>query len=48
VKDPPLNVAFPLRESERLFPHLWAPAGAAGTVDLPLEAVTALLPPRGA
>ena len=29
AKDAPLRVAFPLGESERVFPGLWAPAGGA-------------------
>ena len=28
AKDAPLRVMFPLGETERLFPHLWAPSGA--------------------
>jgi Fic family protein len=48
VKDAPLQVAFPLGESERLFPHLWAPAGVAMTIDVPPEVAGALRPPRAA
>ena len=29
AKDEPLRIAFPLGESERIFPHLWAPASVA-------------------
>ena len=43
AKDAPLRIAFPLGESERLFPHLWAPAGVAMHDDPELEA--ALRPP---
>ena len=43
AKDAPLRIAFPLGESERLFPHLWAPAGLAMRCDPELEA--ALHPP---
>jgi len=35
AKDAPLRVAFPLGQSERLFPHLWAPSDVATTVMLP-------------
>ncbi|HKM65352.1 MAG TPA: Fic family protein [Acidisphaera sp.] len=48
AKDAPLRIAFPLGESERLFPHLWAPAGVAMTLDLPPEVDEALRPPRAA
>ncbi len=46
AKDAPLRIAFPLGETERLFPHLWAPsaAGAAATPDS--EIAAALRPPR--
>ena len=37
-KDAPLRIAFPLGETERLFPHLWAPAGVAMRDDPELEA----------
>jgi Fic family protein len=46
AKDAPLRVAFPLGESERLFPHLWALSGAATTLDLQPEVGNALRPPR--
>jgi Fic family protein len=46
AKDAPLRVAFPLGESERLFPNLWAPAGIANLVGLPPEVVDSLQPPR--
>ena len=48
TKDAPLRVAFPLGESERLFPHLWAPAGPVTSLDLPPEVADALRPPRAA
>jgi Fic family protein len=32
AKDAPLRVAFPLGETERLFPHLWAPSSVATAV----------------
>jgi Fic family protein len=48
AKDAPLRIAFPLGESERLFPHLWAPAGVAMTLDLPLDVNDALRAPRAA
>ncbi len=44
AKDAPLRIASPLGESERLFPHLWAPAGVAMGCDPELDA--ALRPPR--
>jgi fido (protein-threonine AMPylation protein) len=46
AKDAPLRIAFPLGESERLLPHLWAPAGVAMTLNLPPEVGEALRPPR--
>ena len=48
AKDAPLRIAFPLGESERLFPHLWAPIGIATTLDVPREVVSALQPPGAA
>jgi Fic family protein len=48
AKDAPLRIAFPLGESERLFPHLWAPAGVAISLDLPPEVGSALRPPHAA
>jgi Fic family protein len=48
AKDAPLQIAFPLGESERLLPHLWAPAGEAMTLNLPPEVGEALRPPRAA
>lgn len=48
AKDAPLRIAFPLGESERLLPHLWAPAGVAMTLNLPPEIGEALRPPRAA
>ena len=43
-KDAPLKVAFPLGQSERLFPHLWAPSDVEGTSMTP-EIEEALRPP---
>jgi hypothetical protein len=37
AKDAPLRIAFPLGESERLFPHLCAPAGVTMALDLSPE-----------
>ena len=48
TKDAPLRIAFPLDESERLFQHLWAPAGVAMTLDLPPDVDDALRTPRAA
>lgn len=48
AKDAPLRITFPLGESERLFPHLWAPAGVAMSLDLPPTVEEALRPPRAA
>ena len=48
AKDAPLRIAFPLGESERLFPHLWAPAGVAMTLNLPPDVDDALRTPRAA
>ena len=48
AKDAPLRVAFPLGESERVFPLLWAPAGVADMLDLPPDVADALQPPRAA
>jgi Fic family protein len=48
AKDAPLRIAFPLGESERLFPHLWAPTGVAIPLDLPPEVGGALRPPHTA
>ena len=39
LKDAPLRIAFSLGESERLFPHLWAPAGVAVREDPELDAI---------
>jgi Fic family protein len=46
AKDAPMRIAFPLGESERLFPHLWAPGGVAATLDLPPDVGDALRAPR--
>jgi Fic family protein len=43
-KDAPLKVAFPLGQSERLFPHLWAPSDVENTSMMP-EIEEALRPP---
>ena len=43
-KDAPLKVAFPLGQSERLFPHLWAPSDVENTSMTP-EIEEALRPP---
>lgn len=48
AKDAPLRIAFPLGESERLFPHLWAPGGGVETSNLSPETEVALQPPRAA
>ena len=32
AKDAPLRIAFPLGETERLFPHLWAPSSVASAI----------------
>jgi hypothetical protein len=44
AKDAPLRIAFPLGESKRLFPHLWAPASVAMALDLPPDADDARAP----
>jgi hypothetical protein len=44
AKDAPLRVAFPLGQSERLFPHLWAPSEVAAAV-MPPEIEEALRAP---
>ena len=46
AKDALLRVAFPLGESERVFPLLWTPAGVADMIDLPPDVADALQPPR--
>jgi hypothetical protein len=48
AKDAPLRVAFPLGESERVFPLLWAPGGVGDRRDLPPDVAAALQPPRAA
>nr|WP_275437551.1 Fic family protein [Roseomonas mucosa] len=45
AKDSPLRIAFPLGETERLFPHLWAPSGAAAAITPLPEIEEALRPP---
>ena len=42
AKDAPLEIAFPLGETERLFPHLWGPSGA-GTGLKPAPEIEAAL-----
>ena len=32
AKDAPLTIAFPLGETERIFPHLWAPSDLADAI----------------
>jgi Fic family protein len=46
AKDAPLRVAFPLGETERLFPHLWAPSALGALVEPAPDIRDALLPPR--
>ena len=48
AKDAPLRIGFPLGESERLFPHLWAPAAIADLAGLPPDVANSLQPPRAA
>ena len=45
AKDAPLRVMFPLGETERLFPHLWAPSGAPTSLAPMPEIEEALRPP---
>jgi Fic family protein len=45
-KDASLRVAFPLGETERLFPHLWAPSAIGAIVEPLAEIRDALQPPR--
>jgi len=47
-KDAPLHMAFPLGETERLFPHLWAPSALGAVVEPAPDIRDALLPPRSA
>lgn len=44
-KDAPLRMAFPLGETERLFPHLWAPSALGAVVEPAPDIRDALLPP---
>ena len=46
-KDAPLRIAFPLGETERMFPHLWAPS-ALGVLVEPLEDIRRALQPPAA
>lgn len=48
AKDAPLRVAFPLGETERLFPHLWAPSAVSEALAPAPEPEEALRPPWGA
>ena len=45
AKDAPLRVAFPLGETERLFPHLWGPSAVAAALRPEEEIERALRPP---
>jgi hypothetical protein len=45
AKDAPLHIAFPLGETERLFPHLWAPGRVADELPPMPELEDALRPP---
>jgi len=47
-KDAPLRVAFPLGQTERLFPHLWAPSALGAVVEPAPDIQDALRPPRSA
>jgi Fic family protein len=47
-KDASLRIAFPLGETERLFPHLWAPSALGTVVEPALDIRNALQPPRAA
>jgi hypothetical protein len=47
-KDAPLRIALPLGETERLFPHLWAPLALGTVVEPALDIRDALQPPRAA
>jgi Fic family protein len=46
AKDAPLHVAFPLGETERLFPHLWAPSSVTSAIALLPEIEEALRLPQ--
>ena len=48
AKGAPLRIAFPLGETERLFPHLWAPSGVVSALAPLPEVEAALKPPRDA
>jgi len=48
AKDAPLRIAFPLGETERLFPHLWAPTAVAAGVAPAADILDALRPPGAA
>lgn len=47
-KDAPLRVAFPLGETERLFPHLWSPSALGFAVEPAADIREALKTPRAA
>ncbi len=47
AKDAPLHIAFPLGETERLFPNLWAPSGVAAVLAPDAEVEAALQKPAG-
>ena len=46
AKDSPLRVALPLGETERLFPHLWAPSALGAVVEPSPDIRDALRPPE--
>jgi hypothetical protein len=46
AKDAPMRIALPLGETERLFPHLWAPSGVAAVLAPLPEVEEALRLPR--
>lgn len=48
AKDAPLRVAFPLGETERLFPNLWAPSGVGAALAPDADVEAALREPMGA
>lgn len=47
AKDAPLRIAFPLGETERLFPNLWAPSGVAAALAPDADVEEALREPVG-
>ncbi len=48
AKDAPLQVAFPLGETERMFPHLWAPSALGSLTEPAPDIRLALQPPSAA